>query len=116
MLRTICIAGLLLASTLAIAQNAPAGSAERGHRLFTDLTCFSCHGYQGQGGDLGAGPKIYPNPFPFVAFKAQLRKPRQTMPAYIDKWVSDQDIADIYAYLNSIKPAPAAKDIPLLRD
>ena len=36
------------------------------------------------------------------------------MPAYIEKWVSDQDVADMYAYLLSLKKAPAAKDIPLL--
>lgn len=116
MLRILCITGWLLASTLAMAQDAPSGSAERGRRLFAEFTCNSCHGNLGQGGDLGAGPKIYPNPFPFVAFKAQVRKPRLTMPAYGEKWMKDQDIADIYAYLNAIKPAPPAKDIPLLRD
>ena len=36
------------------------------------------------------------------------------MPAYIEKWVSDQDVSDMYAYLLSLKAAPAAKDIPLL--
>jgi len=80
MLRTLCIAVAVLASTAAVAQDAPSGSAERGRRLFAEFTCNSCHGNLGQGGDLGAGPKIYPNPFPFVAFKAQVRKPRLTMP------------------------------------
>jgi len=36
------------------------------------------------------------------------------MPAYRQAFVSDQEIADIYAYLVSIKPSPAAKGIPLL--
>jgi hypothetical protein len=27
--------------------------------------------------------------------------------------VSDQELADMYAYLLSIKPSPAAKDLPL---
>lgn len=36
------------------------------------------------------------------------------MPAYTRKWVSDQDVADMYAYLTSLKPSPATKDIPLL--
>jgi peptidyl-prolyl cis-trans isomerase SurA len=30
--------------------------------------------------------------------------------------VSDQEVADMYHYLFSTKPSPAAKDIPLLRD
>ena len=70
----------------------------------------------GQGGERGAGPKIYPNPFPYQAFVMQVRRPRLVMPPYTDKHVSDQDLADIYHYLFSTKPSPAAKDIPLLRD
>ncbi len=36
------------------------------------------------------------------------------MPAYRQPFLSDQELADMYAYLASIKPSPAAKDIPLL--
>jgi mono/diheme cytochrome c family protein len=78
--------------------------------------CHTCHGTVGQGGERGAGPKIYPNPFPWQAFLTQVRKPRQAMPPYTEKHVSDQEAADIYHYLFSTKPSPAAKDIPLLRD
>jgi len=70
----------------------------------------------GQGGERGAGPKIYPNPFPYAAWVMQIRKPRQVMPPYTDKHVSDQDLADMYHYLFSTKPSPAAKDVPLLKD
>ena len=70
----------------------------------------------GQGGDRGSGPRIYPNPYPFQAFVMQVRKPRQGMPPYNEKHVSDQDLADMYHYLFSTKPSPAAKDIPLLKD
>jgi len=38
------------------------------------------------------------------------------MPPYIAKYLNDQDFADIYAYLVSIKPGPSAKDIPLLNE
>jgi len=44
----------------------------------------------------------------------QVRKPRQVMPPYSEKNLSGQDLADIYAYVVSIKPASAARDIPLL--
>jgi len=36
------------------------------------------------------------------------------MPAYRKQFVSEQEVADIYAYLKSIKPGPMLKDIPLL--
>jgi hypothetical protein len=43
-----------------------------------------------------------------------MRKPRLDMPAYREGFVSNQELADIYAYLLSIKPMPPAKEIPLL--
>jgi ubiquinol-cytochrome c reductase cytochrome c subunit len=95
------------------AQDAPAGSAERGHQIFIHQMCYSCHGTVGQGGGV-AGPKIAPQPFPWAAFARQVRTPRQAMPPYTAKNLPDQDLADIYAYIASIKPGPAAKDIPLL--
>ncbi|OLC16941.1 MAG: hypothetical protein AUH29_03640 [Candidatus Rokubacteria bacterium 13_1_40CM_69_27] len=111
----VATAALVLTAGAAVAQDTPAGgSAERGQKLFVDLGCFACHGTHGQGGDRGAGPRIYPNPFPWPVFQHMVRKPRRDMPAYTEKWVSDQDLADMYAYLLSLKAAPAAKDIPLL--
>lgn len=95
---------------------APPGDAKRGAQVYTQQLCHSCHGTLGQGGERGAGPKIYPNPFPYQAWVMQIRKPRQAMPPYSEKHVSDQDLADMYHYLFSTKPSPVAKDIPLLRD
>ncbi len=120
MLRWILIAAGLAAAGGAFAQTAqglgaPPGSAERGKKLYMEQLCYTCHGTVGQGGDRGSGPRIYPNPYPFAAFVTQVRKPRQTMPPYHEKHVSDQDLADIYHYLFSTKPSPAAKDIPLLK-
>jgi len=37
------------------------------------------------------------------------------MPAYIDKVLSDQELADIWAYVKSL-PVKQAKDIPLLTE
>ncbi len=45
-----------------------------------------------------------------------MRKPRLDMPAYEEKLVSAQEAADLFAYFSSIKAAPAAKDIPQLRN
>ena len=112
-MRTVFLAELLWAP---LAYGQPKGDIERGKKVYQDKWCHSCHGTVGQGGERGAGPKIYPNPFPYQAFVMQVRKPRQVMPPYTEKHVSDQDLADMYHYLFSTKPSPAAKDIPLLRD
>ena len=90
-------------------------SIERGKKLYAEKWCHTCHGTVGQGGERGAGPKLAPNPFPYEAFAAQTRRPRQSMPRYPVEVLSDQEMADIYAYVASIKARPA-KDIPALRD
>ena len=98
---------------LAADPTAPAGSVQHGRELYLKNTCFSCHGTVGQGGDRGAGPRLAPDPFPFVAFEMQMRQPRGNMPRYPEPFVSRQDIADMYAYIASIKAGPKADSLPL---
>jgi hypothetical protein len=38
------------------------------------------------------------------------------MPRYPAQFISASELADLYAYVQSIPAAPAAKDIALLRD
>jgi mono/diheme cytochrome c family protein len=111
-----CLAASAATAQTAESLGAPPGNVERGRKVFMHELCYTCHGTVGQGGERGAGPKLYPNPFPWQAFLMQVRKPRQAMPPYTEKNLSDQEVADIYHYLFSTKPSPAAKDIPLLRD
>jgi mono/diheme cytochrome c family protein len=92
----------------------PAGSAQRGHQSYMKYMCYTCHGTIGQGADRGTGPKLTPGMLPYQAFVLQVRTPRQDMPAYRQEFVSDQELADMYAYLQTVKTSPAAKDIPLL--
>ncbi|HLQ27303.1 MAG TPA: cytochrome c [Acidiferrobacterales bacterium] len=94
--------------------SAASGAAVRGQKLYMQNMCYTCHGTVGQGGER-TGPKLAPNPFPYMAFAAQVRKPRQDMPKYPQQFLSDQGLADIYAYILSIKPGPATKDIPVLK-
>lgn len=95
----------------AFAQTKP-GDAENGKKLFTKYACYQCHGYLGQGG--GAGAKLAPRPLPLAGLIAYVRKPSGVMPPYTAKVASDQDLADIHAYLSGIPPAPDPKNIPLL--
>jgi mono/diheme cytochrome c family protein len=109
----VAVAGFLFACG-ALAQDAPKGSAERGKKLYADLNCYSCHGTHAQGGGRNSEPPI-PLGYPWAGFLQQMRKPRLDMPAYEEKLVSQQDVADLFAYFSSIKAAPAAKDIPQLK-
>ena len=43
-----------------------------------------------------------------------VRKRTGGMPAFTEKILSDQELTDIYAYLESLPAAKAPKDIPLL--
>jgi mono/diheme cytochrome c family protein len=104
-----------IVSTQALAQ-APAGDAAHGRELYMKNLCWTCHGTAGQGGDRGSGPRIAYTPWPWEGFVQQVRRPRESMPRYDAKFVSDRDLADIYAYVASAKPGPKAKDIPLLAD
>jgi len=92
---------------------ANAASPEHGKAVFMKMGCWQCHGTVGQGG--GAGPRIAPDPIPDETFAAFLRTTSRAMPPYREKILSDADLADIYAYLQSI-PRPAdAGAIPLLQ-
>ncbi len=102
---------LLIAAPSAFA--AETGDATKGQQTFMALHCYVCHGTQGNGGAANY-PKLAPNPLPVEGIQAELRSPRQAMPRYTPSMVSDQDIADIHAYLASIPPSLNASDIPLL--
>ena len=106
----------LAALNLPAFADAPAGDATRGKALFTKNMCYTCHGTVGQGGDRGSGPRIAYDVWPWEGFVQQVRRPRETMPRYAKEHVSDQDLADIYAYLLSVKRGPKASEIPLLKD
>jgi len=114
-MRILALLGVTCASAIAVAQQgAPAGDAARGKTLFMQEGCYACHGTAGHGQPYG--PKLAPNPLPFQVVMGQLRQPRAVMPRYAQQFVSDQDVADIYAYLASVPAGPKASDIPLLRD
>lgn len=93
------------------ATSAPVGNAQKGKKLFASYGCYECHGHAAHG---GVAPQIGPDPIPFSAFLAYVRHPSGNMPPYTAKVASDQDIADIHAFLASLPRSPKAKDIPLL--
>ena len=89
-----------------------AASAEKGKIGFVRHGCWQCHGYEGQGGV--TGPKLGPDPIPFETLSSFVRTTSRAMPPYREEILSNEDLADIYAYLQSIPKAPDPKSIPLL--
>lgn len=112
-MRCVRIAGLAVLSLLIPGVAAAEPSAANGRTLFMKVGCYECHGTQGQGG--AAGPRIAPDPIPFDGLAAFVRTTSGEMPPYTTTLLSDQDLADIYAYLQSIPRPPAVADIPLLK-
>ena len=92
-----------------------AASAENGKVALVKNGCWQCHDFTGQGSVATSGGRVIANtPLPFDAFKAYVRDPGGSMPPFHVEILSDSDLADIYAYLESLPKPRAAKDIPLL--
>jgi len=99
------------------AQETPPGDAMNGKRLYLVDGCFTCHGRSGQGGAFnGPAPSLAKTEMPFDGFKAQLREPANDMPAYSTAVLSDQGIADMYTFVQSLPAVRSAKDISILNN
>jgi mono/diheme cytochrome c family protein len=113
-------AGLVIVQVLGpilIGQGAAlAADAARGKVLFTQkYGCYECHGTQGQGSPV-TGPKLAPNPLPYDTLSAFVRTSNGPMPPFRESILPNADLEDIYAYLQSIKPAADYRTIPLLNN
>jgi mono/diheme cytochrome c family protein len=106
-----CVA--LALCLVAVAAENPSGDPANGKRLFMTYGCYECHGTLGAGGGF-AGPRIAPNPLPFLGVKTKLRTASGRMPVYSEAVLKNSQIADIYAYLQSIPNGKSAHDIDLL--
>ena len=107
-------AGAQSASAPPKADNAPTGNAKNGKAIYTTAGCYECHGREAQGG-AGTGPKLGPAPIPYAAFVFQVRTPRDQMPPYTSKVLSDAELADIYAFVQAAPQPPKVDSIPLLK-
>lgn len=110
---SLVFATMLAAVSLGALAAAPAGNATRGKSVFTSEMCWTCHGTEGHGSVYA--PRLAPHLFPWEAFSNQVRHPMKSMPAYAPRYLTDRDLADIYAYLASIPEGPKANSISLLK-
>jgi mono/diheme cytochrome c family protein len=90
----------------------PAGRVESGAALYRKTGCYQCHADEGQGSV--HGPRLGPNPVAYARFSSYVRNPSAQMPPYTAVVLSDQDMADIYAFLAARPRPPAIERIPLL--
>jgi ubiquinol-cytochrome c reductase cytochrome c subunit len=95
-----------------LAQQPTAKQVEAGAALYKRVGCFQCHVNEGQGG--ANGPRLGPNPIPLPRFMQYVRKPAGDMPPYSTKVVSDRELADIYAFLQTRRRPPPVNKIPQL--
>jgi len=109
------IVGAMIAASAVNGQSSgtqPAAlNPERGAKLYRDVGCYQCHGLAAHG---GVGPKLGPNPLPAKVIAAYIRNPGGVMPPYAQSVLSDQDVADITAWLQTLPESPPADAIEIL--
>lgn len=95
----------LLALTWPAHAQAPRGDRARGARLYVDRACWQCHGLAAQGGGI-AGPRLAGRVASWPAFAAYVRGPAEEMIPYTAKVLPDQELADIFAWLEALPRPP----------
>jgi mono/diheme cytochrome c family protein len=115
-----CAASLLLAFSVGVAGQGAAladGDAQKGKVTFIKNGCWQCHDYNGQGSVATSNGKVIARTqLPVDAFISFVHTTNGAMPPFRPQVLSDVDLTDIYAYLQSLPEPKAVKDIPLLNN
>lgn len=109
-----CLGGQNSSPTAQKSEAATTGNVENGKKVFMKDGCYECHGREGQGAAQASGPRIGPPQRLLQSFIRYVRQPTGQMPPFTTEVISDRELADVYAYLQSRPKAVPAKDIPLL--
>jgi cytochrome c553 len=115
-MRSVCFVIALAASAMIASANlAFAASADKGKTAFVKHGCWQCHDFAGKGSIATSnGRVIARTQLPLDAFKSFVRTTNGQMPPYREPVLSDDELDDIYAYLQSLPAPKAVSDIPLL--
>ena len=106
LLAVLCVVSFKIASDeLSGVENA----GQNGRTLYIQKGCYACHGYEGQGGII-SGPGLAPNSLPVEVFIMRVRRPIADMPAYSTRVLKDDELLEIYRYLQTI-PLPPQPNI-----
>jgi mono/diheme cytochrome c family protein len=99
----------------ATALQAQSPNAETGKKLYETMACYECHGWVGQGGLAGA--RLAQTKLNLEGFRSIIRNPPPSnMPPYRAAVLSDREVADIFAYIQTFPTPQPAEKIPLLRN
>jgi mono/diheme cytochrome c family protein len=110
-LTALAFASTVAASTVAFAD----GDAQKGKAAFIQHGCWQCHDFNGQGSVATSNGKVIARTeLPLDAFISFVHNSNGAMPPFREAILSDQDLTDIYAYLQSLPAPKSASDIPLL--
>ena len=113
-LRSIAIAAALVTIPIAVHPQEPSGKiskgdAQKGKLAFETLGCNKCHGSEGEGvsgsGQSGGVPRIASTSLALSPFIQLVRKPKGIMPPFGSDRAPDSDLTDVYAFLQTLKPA-----------
>jgi mono/diheme cytochrome c family protein len=107
------VAALVTLSGVAFAD----GDAQKGKVAFVQHGCWQCHDYNGEGSIATSNGKVIARTqLPYDAFVSFVRTTDGQMPPFRAPILSDQDLGDIYAYLQSLPEPKKVSDIPLLNN
>jgi mono/diheme cytochrome c family protein len=105
------VVALIVSPALALA-----ASPEKGKTAFVKHGCWQCHNFDGQGSIATSNGKIIARTaLSADAFNSFVRNTNGAMPAYRAAILTDDELDDIYAYLQSLPAPRPASDIPLLK-
>jgi mono/diheme cytochrome c family protein len=99
----------------AAATAGPRGKAETGKAIWAlgNTSCRNCHGGDAEG---AFGPTLAGRKLTYEWIRNYVRTPQQKMPAYIPSELTNQEIADLAAYFDSMpqpeKPAAWRTELP----
>ena len=97
------------------AASAAPANPNNGKRLFEVKACYECHGWRGQGGLAGA--RLAQTKLNLQGFRNILRNPPPSnMPPYRAAVLTDQEVADLFAYIQSFPAPEAVEKIRLLKE
>ena len=90
---------LILTILMVSGCSTPMGNPEDGKRWYSMHNCFACHGPNGND---GKGPVVNNLEMSYWRFERIIRDAKSPiMPKYPEEKISDQDVADLYAFLKA---------------